>query len=846
MPSFFDDSSPCDVVPLITCSNGSYVVDPQTLAWLAEKKKSFGVVACAGRYRTGKSFLLNRLARADSGTGFGVGDTVQACTKGLWIYKKWFATDDPNKDILFMDTEGIDALDADDTHDVRVFTLALLLSTVFLYNSIGPIDETSMQTLSLMTRVTENVKLQSQSENADLGEVAKHMPAFFWILRDFSFALVDRESNPLSPDAYLEYALQTGDSNKDQVRAAIRGAFDKRRLVTLPRPGSDATTDLEHRLHSISSRFVKAVDELRASIFASARPFVARAGQPVTGSMYGALCTHLASMVERGSVPVIHDSWTLMAAVHARDLKDDCLHAFDQKLREQRPLRPSLIEATLEAHVTETLTDYDRRVLASSDPVVRAALERELRDRATNALPRLTRDRTDEARQLLKELPAVVAAAPREANGRIEEMARVFFGDEPRDVDAELVWFAEVGRALLRAVPALARANEEALDQVHRVAETAKLERDALETQLRIVQDIPDVASVRERELAQLLEAREMECAKASARGERVQQDLLVLRAECCADDMLLFATRAEAAPACEHDDARLEDERRCLSEQDDALHATQLRVTELETELRAEQQLLQDKTRKEVDLAEKLARSSQLHAELEASWNRGLEELKAGERARRAAAEERVRRSEEKQTVVQEKCAAAEADLELQRRQTDELAKQISALRETHEKERAQLLETAQRHREQCETAQQRVLEIHQSMLEDSRLRDEKSRELQSMHLNDRVDLHAQLTELKHANARAAETLDTTKKRVKELEPTERELKRLKTIQQSDNIVLVRLQTEVEQLHRVHAKLNDERDALRQENMRMEGELVLLRAEKQLHDARISLCAEP
>ena len=75
-----------------------------------------------------------------------------------------------------MDTEGIDALDANDTHDVRIFTLALLLSSAFLYNSVGAIDETAMQTLALMTRVTNSVKVQSKTEETTaLGE---HMPSF--------------------------------------------------------------------------------------------------------------------------------------------------------------------------------------------------------------------------------------------------------------------------------------------------------------------------------------------------------------------------------------------------------------------------------------------------------------------------------------------------------------------------------------------------------------------------------------------------------------------------------------------------------------------------------------------
>ena len=78
MTSFFEDElSQCDVVPLITCKGDTYTVDSDTVDWIEKHSTGFAVIACAGKYRTGKSFLLNRLAKAGSGSGFGVGDIHQ-------------------------------------------------------------------------------------------------------------------------------------------------------------------------------------------------------------------------------------------------------------------------------------------------------------------------------------------------------------------------------------------------------------------------------------------------------------------------------------------------------------------------------------------------------------------------------------------------------------------------------------------------------------------------------------------------------------------------------------------------------------------------------------------------
>lgn len=83
------------------------------------------MIAVAGKYRTGKSYLLNKLflqqlnskdRQLDSPKlkGFQVGPTINACTKGLWLWRKVFYSEkDVDKDlpIIIVDTEGLGAFD---------------------------------------------------------------------------------------------------------------------------------------------------------------------------------------------------------------------------------------------------------------------------------------------------------------------------------------------------------------------------------------------------------------------------------------------------------------------------------------------------------------------------------------------------------------------------------------------------------------------------------------------------------------------------------------------------------------------------------------------------------------
>jgi hypothetical protein len=57
-----------------------FVLNPDATTFLQKIKGPIGLVAVAGMYRTGKSYLLNRMLLNRS-NGFGVGPTINPCTK---------------------------------------------------------------------------------------------------------------------------------------------------------------------------------------------------------------------------------------------------------------------------------------------------------------------------------------------------------------------------------------------------------------------------------------------------------------------------------------------------------------------------------------------------------------------------------------------------------------------------------------------------------------------------------------------------------------------------------------------------------------------------------------------
>ena len=173
-------------------------------------------------YRTGKSYLLNRML-LDRSNGFGVGPTINPCTKGVWMWGKpvqGFTPDGDPINVIIMDTEGLGALDEDSNHDVRIFSLAILLSSFFIYNSVGSIDENALQNLSLVINLTKHIQIKSSGlgqDEVDPEEYAKYFPSFMWVVRDFTLQLVDNEGESISPKDYLERALSNQKGFSDSV-----------------------------------------------------------------------------------------------------------------------------------------------------------------------------------------------------------------------------------------------------------------------------------------------------------------------------------------------------------------------------------------------------------------------------------------------------------------------------------------------------------------------------------------------------------------------------------------------------------------------------------------------------
>ncbi|XP_036111585.1 guanylate-binding protein 6-like [Molossus molossus] len=307
---------------LVGNSNGQLSVNQEALQILDQISQPVVVVAIVGMYRTGKSYLMNQLAGQNH--GFPLGSTVQSETKGIWM---WCVPHPLNTDhtLVLLDTEGLgDVEKGDPKNDSWIFALAVLLSSMFVYNSMGTINHQALEQLQYVTELTELIRAKSSPPPDgvdDSSEFVSFFPDFIWAVRDFTLEL-KLNDHSITEDEYLDNALKLipGRSPKVQIsnlpRECIRHFFPKRKCFVFDRPTTDKDL-LAHietvAKHQMDPKFLEQTKMFCSYIFTQARTKTLREGIPVTGKRLRTLVVTYVDTIKSGAVPCLENAVTALA-----------------------------------------------------------------------------------------------------------------------------------------------------------------------------------------------------------------------------------------------------------------------------------------------------------------------------------------------------------------------------------------------------------------------------------------------------------------------------------------------------------------------------------------------------
>ncbi|CAI9151937.1 unnamed protein product [Rangifer tarandus platyrhynchus] len=352
-------STKMDPICLVENRKNQLLVNPEALKILDQISQPLVVVAIVGLYRTGKSYLMNRLAGQSH--GFHLGSTVRSETKGIWMW----CMPHPSKEsctLVLLDTEGLGNVEKEDSkNDLWIFALAVLLSSTFIYNGMNSINNQALQQLHYVTELTELIRTKSSPSSDEVEDSAKFVsffPDFIWTVRDFTLEL-ELDGNSITEDEYLENALKlTPDEdpqnqNFNLPRECIRKFFPKRKCFIFDRPAGKKKQLLhleEMPDNQLDEDFQKQSKDFCSYIYTHAKMKTLKEGITVTGNRLGPLVEAYVNAINSGSVPCLENAVITLAQRENSAAVQKAADHYSDQMDQRLSLPTETLQELLEVH----------------------------------------------------------------------------------------------------------------------------------------------------------------------------------------------------------------------------------------------------------------------------------------------------------------------------------------------------------------------------------------------------------------------------------------------------------------------------------------------------------------
>lgn len=253
-------------INLISQDNkNNLILNVEALDLIRDLTGDIAVCLCVGQYRSGKSFLLSRLAanlgkQEDSHRVFVVDHGQDSFTKGCWMNSDIQKVDlgaEKMVNLIFIDTEGIESSNGKEQWDNKLFIFSLLISSLFIYNTNTTLSADLFKNLSFMTSIANRIKLSeiltpdgSSDEDEDTCCVdaatwrsKKEGPVFLAVVRNFT--LKEQYTAKEDIDRFLEISENSNENvserKKNEIRKSMIDSFRSLECVRLPPPAYNLT-----------------------------------------------------------------------------------------------------------------------------------------------------------------------------------------------------------------------------------------------------------------------------------------------------------------------------------------------------------------------------------------------------------------------------------------------------------------------------------------------------------------------------------------------------------------------------------------------------------------------------
>nr|XP_048309652.1 uncharacterized protein LOC125412829 [Myodes glareolus] len=511
-----------DPMCLIENVKGQLRPNQKALEILSAITQPVVVVAIVGFYRTGKSYLMNKLAGKN--TGFSLGSTVQSHTKGIWM---WCVPHPQKADhtLVLLDTEGLGDIEKGDSdNDCWIFALAILLSSTFVYNSMGAINQQAMDQLQYVTELTDRIRTTSlphRNGTEDSSEFVSFFPDFVWTLRDVTVRL-EADGQSLTADEYLENSLKLKqgtskeDKNYNLPRLCIRKFFPRKKCFVFYPPAEwKKLSELENLCDDeLDSDFVQQVAEFCSFIFSSSKAKALPGGVKVNGARLEKLVLSYIDAISSGDLPCMENAVLALAKIENLAAMQKAIAHYDQQMSQGVQLPTETLQELLDLHRTcerEAIEIFLRTSFKDEDHAFQKELLTQLEKRWKVTCNKNMKLSSDLCSELLRNIfspleEAVAKGAYSQPGGYLhfvekrEELKKKYLREPRKGIQAEEILQAYLQSSVAMAATILQR--DQALTVKQKEIEVERVKADSAQASVALLEEMKKkhVQMMKERE----------------------------------------------------------------------------------------------------------------------------------------------------------------------------------------------------------------------------------------------------------------------------------------------------------------------------------------------------------
>lgn len=357
-PFFESQKKPLEpsALNLIELQRDKLILNEEAIQALAQIKEDIIIVFIFGKEGTSKNILMNLLINSEEKTknkilisnsminnrnkkGFKIDsffNSIQGNKKGIYFWSSPLEKKNSNEKIIFVDSFGINSEKIYQQNlESKLFALMIVISSIFIYNTVGDINSHSLNDLQLIVQLTDSINVEGKIDKDEI--ISELCPKFIWTLRDLDY---EKYKQIKKNEVYLEECLNDDrfkGKNKDEINMineSLIKLFKKRECIAMPSPAQDIEELINIKkidIKQLNENFQDEFNVLKKKIFETSEAKMINS-KKITGPILVNLLKLFIKEINNDNIPNIDTIFSDLIKVELNSYYTTAINEFKIKL----------------------------------------------------------------------------------------------------------------------------------------------------------------------------------------------------------------------------------------------------------------------------------------------------------------------------------------------------------------------------------------------------------------------------------------------------------------------------------------------------------------------------------